>query len=133
MDQAECEARINALFEPDGLLSAIREGRLDTHKLDELGQAVGTLNELDLDSIDRGRKAAILWEFAFHVSTSIACHHNKWDTFSFKQVDDRQLRALSNMVYWLSNRFTYKKQLRPADRSFDGYLQWEGIDPNTAP
>lgn len=129
MDQAECEAKINALFEPDGLLSAIREGRLETQKLDELGQAVGTLNELDLDNTDRGRKAAILWEFAFHVSNCIAWHHNKFDTFSFEQVDDRQLRSLNNMVYWLSNGFTYKKELRPADRSFVGYLQWEPIDP----
>jgi hypothetical protein len=130
MTREECEAKINALYEPDGLLGSMREGELDTRKLDELAQAVVTLNVLDLSAADRGRLAGMLWEFAFHVSNCIASHHNKADTFIFENVSDRQLRALNNMVYWLSNRFTYGKELETADLHFAGYMRWDGFDPS---
>lgn len=130
MTKEECEARINSVFEPEGLLSTIREGVLDPGKLDELADAVGTLNALDLDAAHRGRLAAILWEFAFHVSNCIAWHHNKMVMYSFDQVSDQQLRALNNMVYWLSNGFTYKKALEKEDLRFAGYMRWDGVDPS---
>ena len=130
MSKEECEAKINALFQSHGLLDTIRQGNLDTQKLDELAHAIGALNVLDLEFVERARLASHLWEFAFHVSNCIACHHNKMDIFSFTNVDGSQLRALNNMVYWLANRFTYAKEIEMSELYFAGYMRWDGFDPS---